>query len=61
MMAREFRIKYEDGQTMEETADWLAMAASSVLHELFPDQWREGMMLMVQRINFEVAEDQGNQ
>jgi hypothetical protein len=50
-MQRVFEIKIEEGKTLEHTADWLAEAATTVLRDLFPDQWREGLTLMAQRIH----------
>jgi hypothetical protein len=50
-MARVHQIEVKEGKTIEETADWLAMSVSAVLHELFPDQWQQAMTLTVQRIN----------
>jgi hypothetical protein len=50
------QIEVRESKSLEETADWLAMSASAVLHELFPDQWQQAMTLMVQRINETVAE-----
>jgi hypothetical protein len=55
---REFHIKVEAGRSLEDTADWLAMSASAILNELFPEQWREGLTLIVQRINEKVREDE---
>jgi hypothetical protein len=49
-------IKIEEGKTLEHTADWLADAACTVLRDLFPDQWREGLALMAQQINRIVGE-----
>jgi hypothetical protein len=54
-MPRVHQIEVREGKSLEETADWLAMSASAVLHELFPDQWQQAMTLMVQRINERVA------
>ena len=55
-MTHIFQIEVEEGRSMQETTDWLAMSASSILDELFPDQWREAMTLMALRINLEVAD-----
>jgi len=57
-MPRVFQIKVEEGQTLEHTAEWLALSASAVVHELFPDQWYEGMSLMTHRIHRSVADRQ---
>jgi hypothetical protein len=56
-MADEFQIKVEAGRSVEETADWIAMSASTILDELFPDQWKEAMTLLAQRINETVREE----
>jgi hypothetical protein len=54
-MPRVLRIKIEEGRSIEETADWLAMSASAV-GQLFPAQSREGMKLMARRIDQMLAE-----
>ena len=57
-MTREFRINVQEGGSVEETAEWLALWASAVLHELFlARQWREAMALMAQKVTRIVAED----
>jgi hypothetical protein len=57
-MAREFHIKTEEGKSLEETADWIALSASAVLHELFSAlEWWLAMTLIAQRINRTVADD----
>ena len=56
-MPRALQIEVEDGRTVEETADRLAMSASATIHELFPEEWQLGMALMAQRINRTVAEE----
>jgi hypothetical protein len=55
---REFHIKVEAGRSLEDTASWLALSASGILQELFPDRWREGMTLVAQQINEHVREDE---
>jgi hypothetical protein len=50
-MPRVLRIKIEEGRSIAETADWLAMSTSAVLDKLFPAQSGEGMKLMVRRID----------
>ena len=56
-MVREFQIKVENGKSMEATADWLAMSASTILEELFPEQWREAMALVAQRISQTIRQE----
>jgi hypothetical protein len=58
-MPRVLRIKIEEGRSIEETADWLAMSASAVLDKLFPAHSREGMKFMVRRIDQTLAEHDG--
>jgi hypothetical protein len=55
-MPRVLRIKVEEGKSLEETTEWLALSASAVLDKLFPVQWDEGMRLMARRIDQMLAE-----
>ena len=56
-MARKFTLAVEEGRSVQDTADQIALLTSAVLNELFPEQWREAMVLLSQRINRAVAED----
>ena len=56
-MARKFTLAVEEGRSVQDTADQIALLTSAVLNELFPEQWREVMVLLSQRINRAVAED----
>jgi hypothetical protein len=50
MMAEVIAIKVEKGKTVEGTAEWVALSASSAFHELFPDDWRRAMTILAQSV-----------
>jgi hypothetical protein len=50
-MAEAIAIKIEKGKPVEGTAEWLALAASSAFHELFPDDWKRAMTILAQSVN----------
>jgi hypothetical protein len=44
------QIEVETDKSLEETADYLAIAASAVFDRLFPEQWEHAMAVMAARI-----------
>jgi hypothetical protein len=56
-MAEAIVIKVEKGQNIEETAEGLALDASSVFQKLFPDEWKQAMTVLIETANELVCQD----
>ena len=56
-MAEAIVIKVEKGIGIEETAEGVALDASSVFQKLFPDDWKQAMTILVETANELVCQD----